>query len=215
MFTGLVEEMGEVYEVSDRGGVLELHIRARPEFLRRLAPGGSIAVDGICFTAVTVETETFAVQAVPETVRRTTAGAWKPGRRVNLELPLAAGAPLGGHWVQGHVDGTTVLESAERGRDTCVHVYRLPEAWRAWIVEKGSIALNGVSLTVAGLTPATFSVALIPVTLAKTNLGELQPGDLVNVEVDVLAKYIYHLVQPYLERAAREASRSVRSQTGK
>ena len=200
MFTGIIEWLGTVRELRDVAEYRALRIAAPTELCAQLSPGDSIAVDGVCLTVVDRTRDAFEVHVVPETLRRTTIGSWTPGWTVNLELPLAMGQRLGGHWVQGHIDGTTPLLQIEELGETCQHTYELPEAWRPYVVEKGSIALNGVSLTVADRTERTFSVALIPYTLEKTNLSRLRPGDRVNVEVDVLAKYIYHLVEPYLKQ---------------
>ena len=199
MFTGIVIGCGTVLERRDRDGNLRLRIALPQTVARSLHRGDSIALDGVCLTVTQRRGRTITVDVVPETRRRTTIATWMPGRRVNIELPLRAGQPLGGHWVQGHVDGTTVLLEKHVNPASVDHVYRLPEAWRPFVVEKGSIAVNGVSLTVAGLSKDTFRVSLIPFTLAHTNLGDLDVGDAVNVELDILGKYIYFLVQPYLE----------------
>ncbi len=199
MFTGIVIGCGTVVERRDTEGNLRLRIALPQTVARSLRKGDSIALDGICLTVTQRRGRMITVDVVPETQRRTTVGTWYPGRRVNIELPLRASQPLGGHWVQGHVDGTTVLLEKYTGPANVDHVYRLPAEWRPLVVEKGSIAINGVSLTVAGVSRDTFRVSLIPFTLAHTNLGDLDVGDTVNVELDILGKYIYVLVQPYLE----------------
>ena len=186
MFTGLVREIGTV--VSFEGG------RLRVESSLAAAIGDSVAVDGVCLTVVDGDRETLAFDAVPETLARTTLGRIQPGAPVNLEPALRAGEALGGHYVQGHVDGVGRIRSVE------------PEAEgsRVWVdasaallrhcVEKGSIAVDGVSLTIAALDGGGFSVALVPHTLAVTTLGTAATGDEVNLETDVLAKYVEKLL---------------------
>lgn len=163
-----------------------------PEVGERLSPGASLAVSGVCLTVVELARDARAatVEMGEETLRRTTLGTLRQGSAVNLEPPLRMGDPLGGHWVQGHVDATVeVLERTDRA-DHCEMTFSLPPAMTPYVVEKGSVALDGVSLTVAGLRPGAFTVWLIPHTLEVTTLGLLAPGDRVNFEADVLAKYV-------------------------
>ena len=199
MFTGLIEYTGEVSALEWTNGIARLVVQAPSEILKQLKPGDSIAVDGVCLTVTERTGDCFQVEVIPETLSRTTIRSWGPGRRVNLELPCRPDTLLGGHLVQGHVDGVTRLKDVRHLGEAIEHLYERPPSWRPYIVEKGSIAINGVSLTVAEVTDEGFRVALIPATLEKTNLGTLAPGDVVNVEVDVIAKYIYHLMRPYLE----------------
>lgn len=163
-----------------------------PELGERLSLGASLAVSGVCLTVVELAPDRRAatVEMGEETLRRSTLGALREGSAVNLESPLRMGDPLGGHWVQGHVDTTVeVLERADRA-DHREIAFSLPEAMAPYVVEKGSVALDGVSLTVAGLRPGAFTAWLVPHTLEVTTLGLLAPGDRVNFEADVLAKYV-------------------------
>ncbi|MHC4973136.1 MAG: riboflavin synthase [Planctomycetota bacterium] len=195
MFTGLVEAMGAIEATEPQDGGLRLWVdagalRAEP------AVGDSVAVDGCCLTVVGREGSRIAFDAIPETLRRTTLGRRGVGDSVNLELPLLPTDRLGGHFVQGHVDAVTeVTERTSEGADVIMS-FQTPPALRKQIVEKGSIAIDGVSMTVAGVTRDGFSVALIPHTLAVTTLGLRRPGDSVNLEGDILAKYIAVLVNP-------------------
>jgi riboflavin synthase len=179
MFTGIVREVGRVAEFDGHRLVVDADTSA--------AQGDSVAVDGVCLTAV--DGSQLAFDVVDETLSRTTLGGLKPGDRVNLEPALRAGDPLGGHYVQGHVDGVGRVRSA----GTEVWIDTTPDVLR-YVVIKGSITVDGVSLTVAALDDSGFGVALVPHTLAATTLGELEPGDSVNLETDVLAKYVERLV---------------------
>ena len=188
MFTGLVQTTGTI--ASLEGG--RLSVRMQPPV--ELAEGDSVAVNGVCLTATEVADGGFAADVMPETLRRTALGGLAEGDPVNVELPLRAGDPLGGHMVQGHVDGTgTVASVGEEGFARDVRIACDPELLR-YVVEKGSIAVDGVSLTVAAVDGDGFSVSLIPETLERTTLGAAEPGRVVNLEVDVLAKYVEKLV---------------------
>jgi riboflavin synthase len=196
MFTGIVEATGTVVALAaapdGSGALLEL---AAPALAAGLAVGDSVAVNGCCVTVAARRPDGFAADLVAETLRRTALGGLRPGDRVNLELPLAAGGRLGGHLVQGHVDGVgRVLERAPVGAGEELRV-ELPAQLERYVVEKGSVAVDGVSLTVAGVGPGWFSVALVPHTLAATTLGERRPGDPVQLEVDVVAKYVERLLE--------------------
>jgi riboflavin synthase len=195
MFTGIVEGTGTVAAATaaaDASGArLEV---AAPWLAGRLRPGESVAVNGCCLTVAEPTAAGFAADLVAETLRRTAMGGLAPGARVNLERPLALGGRLGGHLVQGHVDGVAeVLERTPVGDGQEIRI-ALPEALARYLVEKGSITVDGVSLTVAALGPGWFAVALVPHTLEVTTLGERRPGDLVQLEVDVVAKYVERLV---------------------
>ena len=197
MFTGIVREVGRVASVDAVGGGIRVEVEA-PETAAATAAataiGDSVSVSGCCLTAVSVTGRRIAFDAVPETLARTSLGALATGARVNLEPSLRAGEPLGGHYVQGHVDGVgTVRSVADEGESRRVWVDAPSEILR-YVVEKGSIAVEGASLTLAGVDDGGFSVALIPHTLAETTLGELAPGASVNLEVDVLAKYVERLL---------------------
>lgn len=188
MFTGIVTATGLVRRAGRRGGGFRLTIAAPG--LGRVARGASVAVDGTCLTAVRAAQGVLTADLSPETLRRTRLGASRPGDRVNLERPLRAGRELGGHFVTGHVDTTAAVVSVRREGAGARVGFRLPARLRRFVAEKGSIAVDGVSLTVARATPGGFEVALIPHTLAVTTLGRLRRGSLVNVEVDLLARYL-------------------------
>jgi riboflavin synthase len=174
--------------------VFTIEIEA-PETAALTAVGDSISVNGVCLTAVELSNGRIAFDAVPETLARTSLGGLAPGSHVNVEPSLRAGEPVGGHYVQGHVDGVGVVRSVEEeGQGRRIWFDAAPELLR-YTVEKGSIAVEGTSLTVAGLDGNGFAVALIPHTLEVTTLGELEPGRAVNLEVDVLAKYVERLLR--------------------
>lgn len=192
MFTGLVRERGQLIadpRPSGDGGV-RLRIGHSEELGQILGIGASLAVSGVCLTLVEAELGVSEVELSPETLRRTTLGELVKGSPVNLEPALRMGDPLGGHWVQGHVDGITEVLCRSDYDEHSEITFALPEAARAFVVEKGSVTLDGVSLTIAGLEDDRFMVALIPHTLEITTLGQLSPGDKVNFEVDILAKYV-------------------------
>jgi riboflavin synthase len=192
MFTGLVETTGRVRQVQPDGDGVRLEIES--PLAAELAQGDSIAVNGVCLTAVQPERDAFKADVMAETLRRSSLGPLAEGDSVNLELPLRAGDRLGGHVVQGHVDGTgTVAETRDEGFARLVTIDAEPALLR-YVVEKGSIAVDGVSLTVAEVDESSFTVSLIPETLERTTLGQAAPGRLVNLEVDVLAKYVEKLV---------------------
>ena len=189
MFTGLVKTTGTV------AAIAEGRLRVEAPALG-LSEGDSIAVDGVCLTAAAVEDGAFEADVMGETLRRSTLGDRTPGDAVNLEPPLRAGDPLGGHVVQGHVDGTGKVESVtEEGIARVVRIAAAPDLLR-YVVVKGSIAVDGVSLTVAEIDGEGFTVSLIPETLERTTLGAAVPGRPVNLEVDVLAKYVEKLTAP-------------------
>ena len=195
MFTGIIRERGRVAGLDGGDSVRHLRIEA-PATASKLSVGDSVSVDGCCLTATEVADGTFAVTAVPETISRTTLGALAAGDEVNLETATRAGEPLGGHYVQGHVDGVGQIESLEPEEEGArVRISAPPELLR-YCVEKGSIAVGGVSLTISALDEGAFEVALVPHTLEQTTLGRAQRGDGVNLEVDILAKYVEKLVHP-------------------
>jgi riboflavin synthase len=192
MFTGLVADMGEIVEVERTADGARLTVATG--LASELREGDSIAVNGVCLTAARVDGGRFGADVVAETLQRSSLGDAAPGGRVNLELPLRAADRLGGHVVQGHVDGVgTVVEAGDNGGGRSLTIAADPALLR-YVVEKGSIAVDGVSLTVASLDGERFAVALIPETIARTGLGAAQPGTRVNLEVDVLAKYVERLV---------------------
>jgi len=193
VFTGIVRELGAVERVEPRGAGLRLLVRA-PETAASARIGDSVSVNGVCLTATEVDDGTLTFEAVPETIRRSSLGRLEDGAAANLEPALRAGEPLGGHIVQGHVDGVgRVLRLEPEGEGARLTVEAPPELLR-YVVEKGSITVEGVSLTIAALAPDNFEVALVPHTLTATTLGSLASGDEVNLEVDVLAKYVERLL---------------------
>jgi riboflavin synthase len=202
MFTGIIEGTGTVAALATAadGSGARLEVEA-PWLAGRLAVGESVAVNGCCVTVAQATAAGFAADLVAETLRRTALGGLAAGAVVNLERPMALGGRLGGHLVQGHVDGVArVLDRTPVGDGEEVRV-ELPADLERYVVEKGSVAVDGVSLTVAGVGPGWFAVALVPHTLEVTTLGRRRPGDLVQLEVDVVAKYVERLVQPWADRA--------------
>ncbi len=193
MFTGIVREVGRAASITGQATGIRLEIEA-PQTAATTAVGDSVAVNGCCLTAVALDGGRIAFEAVPETLARTSLGSLAAGARVNIEPSLRVGEPLGGHYVQGHVDGVGVVRSVENEGGGLRVWFDAPGEIVRYTVEKGSITVQGTSLTVAAFDDAGFAVALIPHTLAATTLGELEPGHLVNLEVDVLAKYVERLL---------------------
>lgn len=191
MFTGLVAERGRIlsHQPSPNGGV-RLEIGASPELLARLSLGASLAVSGVCLTVIELTADRVALELGQETLDRSTLGQLEVGAEVNLETALRMGDPLGGHWVQGHVDGLVELLARDERDGHAVLTFSLPAAFQPWVVEKGSVTLDGVSLTVAALHADHFEVWLIPHTLAVTTFGRRQPGDRFHFEGDILAKQV-------------------------
>lgn len=193
MFTGLVQAVGEVSALRRLGKCVRLAVRAPlPE--GPLADGESVAVDGTCLTVAKRVRGGFEADLSEETLARTTAGAWRPGRRVNLERALTPSTRMGGHFVQGHVDGNARVLSLAKGRGQVTLRVETPASLRHLIVEKGSIAVDGVSLTVSALGRAWFEAALVPHTMKATTLSDRRVGDPVNLEVDVIARYLEGLL---------------------
>lgn len=194
MFTGLIEEIGTVEELVPLGDAVRIAVRA-PKVTQDAAAGDSIAVDGVCLTVVDNASGTFTADVMRETLDRSRLGSYAPGSRVNLERALAAGQRMGGHIVQGHVDGVAEVVSRTASEHWEVVRFTLPQQLNRYVVEKGSVAVNGTSLTVSAVSEGYFEVSLIPTTLSETTAGALQPGDPVNLEVDVVAKYVEKMVQ--------------------
>ena len=197
MFTGIVEELGRVTAVEHGAESARLSVRG-PVVTADAVHGASISVNGVCLTVVTTDAGEFTVDVMHETLERSSLGSVEPGDPVNLERAMRADGRFGGHVVQGHVDGTASILERTPGERWEVVRFALPEALARYVVEKGSITVDGVSLTVASVDEVSFTVSLIPTTLELTTLGSKGVGDLVNLEVDVLAKYIERLL------AARE-----------
>lgn len=195
MFTGLVEDVGTVVRADRRSDALVLHVRPSAMPLAELKVGDSVCHDGCCLTATEVSRDGFTVLAGAETLARTTLGNARVGTKLNLERALRVGDRLGGHWVTGHIDGTGELAARRDNGANLVLVIRAPQALLRYVVEKGSIAIAGVSLTVNAVDAETLSVAIIPHTRDATTLGLLHIGDRVNLEVDILAKHVEKLVK--------------------
>jgi riboflavin synthase len=196
MFTGIIEHVGKIDSLERRedGGRLRVSLAGASEIATQTKLGDSIAVDGCCLTVVEFGADYFAADLSGETFRRTSLGEKKAGDVVNLERPLAANARLGGHFVQGHVDGTgRVIKLAPEGDNWWLSI-RVPEDLRRYVAEKGSIAIEGISLTVARWQNGTADIALIPFTYEHTNVRAMVPGDSVNLECDILAKYVESLL---------------------
>ncbi|WP_052850853.1 riboflavin synthase [Streptomyces avicenniae] len=193
MFTGIVEELGEVVALDHHGDSARLRLRA-DTVTQGSGHGASIAVNGVCLTVVEPGEHAFTADVMAETLKRSTLGGLAPGDRVNLERPVALGGRLGGHLVQGHVDGVATLLDRTPGDAWESVTISLPAGLARYVVDKGSITVDGVSLTVVEAGADRFTLGLIPTTLALTTLGRKQPGDPVNLEVDVLAKYVERLL---------------------
>lgn len=210
MFTGLVETLGQVAGIEDQGDALRMSITA-PKILDDAALGDSISVNGVCLTVAefSEDRSAFTADVMRETITRTALARLELGAPVNLERALAVGDRLGGHIMQGHVDGTAKLVSREHSENWDVLRFEIDEQLRRYVVEKGSVALDGTSLTVSAVGENWLEVSLIPTTLAETTHGDLKVGDEVNVEVDVLAKYVENMTrghQPGPGAGARESA---------
>jgi riboflavin synthase len=194
MFSGIIESLGTIAEIRQEPPGCRLIVR-EPKIAAETRVADSISVNGCCLTVIETSGDTFAFQAGPETLERTNLGELKPGSPVNLERALAVGDRLGGHFVSGHIDGAGALLRRDDCGDWSTFWFAVPRALAAQMASKGSIAVDGVSLTIVASEPDRFSVALIPYTLAVTTLGPLQPGGRVNLETDILAKYVQRLVE--------------------
>jgi len=193
MFTGIVEDLGEVEAVEHLGDFARVHVRSAT-VTEDARPGDSIAVNGVCLTVTTLLAQGFTADVMGETLARSSLAGIAPGTRVNLERSVRMADRLGGHLVQGHVDGTGAVISRDPQERWEVVRVSLPDSLARYVVHKGSIAIDGVSLTVSALDATWFEVSLIPETLKRTTLGFRQPGELVNLEVDVMAKYVEKLL---------------------
>ncbi len=202
MFTGIVEELGEVVAVEELGDASRFTLRG-PLVTEDARHGDSIAVNGVCLTVVDAGDGTFTADVMAETLKRSSLGALRPGSPVNLERAMALGGRLGGHLVQGHVDGTGTVLARTPAEHWEIVTISLPQDLARYVVEKGSITVDGISLTVVEAAADHFTVSLIPTTLALTTLGTKQPGEPVNLEVDVLAKYVERLLGARAGEGAR------------
>ena len=194
MFTGIVESLGTVADLEDRTDAIRLRIDA-PAVMDDVRPGDSIAVNGVCLTVVDPTPTGFSADVMQETMRRSSLATLTSGAQVNLERAVRASDRLGGHIVQGHVDCTGIIAAIDPREEWTVVRVDVPESMTRYMVEKGSICVDGVSLTIVSVDGAGFTVSLIPTTLAETTLGTRSVGDRVNIEVDVLAKYVERLLE--------------------
>ena len=202
MFTGLVQEVGTLNKIEGNEEGKRLRVESKT-LIEKLDIGASIALDGVCTTVVTLEPPYFDIQASPETLECTTLGTKQSGNPLNLELPLTLNMPLGGHFVTGHVDCVGVVSSIKESGISWIFDFTLPhEKWQGLLIPKGSVAINGISLTVNSILNNEFSVAIIPHTMACTNLGAIQIGERVNIEVDMLGKYVQRLLSVGSEKIA-------------
>ena len=206
MFTGLVEEVGEIGNVSRTGDSIRFSVQAK-SVLEGLAIGDSVAVSGICLTVVEMGPSHFTVDATPETLSRTTLENLERGRKVNLEKALTLAKPLSGHLVQGHVDGLGRVAGIRREGNSTVLTIETERSLLLSMVKKGSVTVDGVSVTVAALGEESFSISVIPHTLERTSLKERRVGDRVNLEVDIIGKYVHRFLAGGEENTIPEASR--------
>jgi len=213
MFTGIVEELGEIVTIEHGAESAVVRVRG-PLVTTDATHGASVAVNGVCLTVVEHDADSFAVDVMAETLDRSSLGSLVAGDRVNLERAMAADARFGGHIVQGHVDGTAQILSRTPGDRWEVVRFTLPADLARYVVEKGSITVDGVSLTVSAVTGTTFEVSLIPTTLALTTLGHKGVGDPVNLEVDVIAKYVERLLQAGVQTGQSAPALSHGNHTG-
>ena len=194
MFTGLIQDIGQIQSVERKEGGLSLTISTRCD-LKSAKVGDSIAVDGVCLTIVKISGRTFAVEVSPETIQRTSLATVREGQRVNLEMAMKMSDPLGGHLVSGHVDGTGEIMAIVPEGNSFRYRFRVNPEISHYLIEKGSVAVDGISLTVAECGQEEFSVSVIPHTAAATTLGKKKAGDRVNVENDLIAKYVEKFVR--------------------
>jgi riboflavin synthase len=199
MFTGIVSYIGTFKARKNSS----FSFGGPKDFLGKLKVSGSVCVNGVCLTVKGIKDGKFNVDVMPETLRRTNLGNLEEGCEVNLELSLRLGDEFGGHMVSGHIDGTAEVKTIKREGNSQVFTFKLAEGLAKYLVGKGSIAVNGVSLTVIAGTGNSFSVGIIPYTLENTNFGRLKVGDSVNIEVDMMAKYVEKLVAKYLKDAKK------------
>jgi riboflavin synthase len=199
MFTGIVQGVGTVRAIEQRGGDVTLVFDTGSVSLADIELGGSIAVSGVCLTATRCDASSFAADVSRETLSHTTLGDWVAGSRVNIEKALLAGQALGGHYVTGHVDGVGEMVSRHDDARSVRMEFRVPPELARYVARKGSICIDGVSLTVNGAGGDRFDVNLVPHTLEVTTLGGLQPGSPVNLEVDIIARYVERMMHPDLD----------------
>jgi riboflavin synthase len=194
MFTGLIEEVGKVKQKRETGESMELMISCH-KVLEETRPGDSIAVNGVCLTVTKRAHDHFVADVMPETWQRTHLRQLQPSSPVNLERAITAGQRMGGHFVQGHIDGVGIITAKRSDGNAVLFHFQVAESLSRYMVAQGSIAVDGISLTIVAVDPSSFSVSIIPHTLATTHLQTAQPGDIVNIECDMIGKYIAKLVE--------------------
>lgn len=190
MFTGIIQEIGIVKTIKKRSKLCEISIHA-PKSSRYLKKGDSVSVDGVCLTVVQRARGNFTVEAIQETLNKTTVGLWHPKQKINLELPLKFGDKISGHFVTGHVDAKERISKIKKHGNANILTIQFQKNLKRFIVKKGSITINGISLTIANVTAKNFDIHLIPFTKKNTNLGTVKEKDYVNIEVDIFARYTY------------------------
>lgn len=195
MFTGIIQEVGAVASVRPEGDSLELVV-SLPQLSGRVKRGDSIAINGVCLTVTTIQDKVVRFDVMRQTVDHSMLKSLRTGHKVNAEPALRAGDAMGGHWVQGHVDGTGTIKSITPSTGYTIMAIDAPDSVLRYCVPKGSITVSGVSLTLVDISPTSFTVSLIPTTLSDTILGSLREGEAVNLEVDILGKYVYHYLHP-------------------
>lgn len=200
MFSGIIEELGQVKNLWRKGNGLQITIKAN-KVSQDLRIGDSINIDGACQTVVKVSSREFVVEAVEETLKRATFGKLKVNQLVNLERAIKPTGRLGGHIVTGHIDCKGKIDSIEDKKDSAIFEISLPQSYFKYLVEKGSIAVDGISLTIVGAEPKSFTVSIIPHTLKNTNLGMKKIGDEVNIELDIIGKYIEKMMDSKLQQS--------------
>jgi riboflavin synthase len=205
MFTGIIEEVGKIIALGASRGAKKLTIQAG-KVLDDLKADDSIAINGVCLTVIDKKRTCFSVEAVEETLSKTTIGHWRPDGEVNLERALRASNRLGGHFVQGHVDGVARVNGWQKQAGGALLTIEMPGDLKKYLVPKGSITVDGVSLTIANLTGSKVKIALVPHTLAVTTLGKLKMNEQVNIETDMMGKYVYHILNPYQEQQKKNYS---------
>ena len=205
MFTGIIEEVGTIEEIKQSGDAIRMTIRSH-KLLSDVHLGDSIAVNGVCLTVTTFDQKRFSVDLMPETVRGTSLRQLKRGSSVNLERAMAAGGRFGGHFVSGHVDGIGEIKRKERDNNAVYYEIKVNDTLRKYILMKGSIAVDGTSLTVFGVTDDTFTISIIPHTIEETIIGQKGPGDIVNIESDMLGKYIEQFIEQRYSKQEKKSS---------
>lgn len=204
MFTGIIEEIGKMVRIQSGSAAGKIELKA-DKVLEDTKIGDSIAVNGVCLTVIELKGDGFVADVMPETLKRSNLGKLSPGSRVNLERAMAMNGRFGGHIVSGHIDGTGMIEKVWREQNAVWYTIHTPKELMRYIVEKGSIAIDGTSLTVAGVTEESFSVSIIPHTLGETVLGEKKANDVVNLENDIIGKYVERLMEPRETEKAESA----------